>query len=340
MSCAVRFALGALKGVGERAMEALVAERRDRGDFASLDDFANRIDPKLLNRRQIEALAGAGAFDGVEPDRPRAFAGAESLLACANASAHERTTGQGGLFGGDVDIAPALQLPAAEPWTLAERMTREKEAFGFYFSAHPVEQYEAIIAARGARLWRDLRQCRNDARHAHPDDDGGDGRKRAPARVAARQPLPQPDAVGPQRTISVELFRRTGGQDPRSARGRWRLRDPAVELDLLEGEETPRVTVRGAQPLADIAATAALQLTCRVELPGAIEDMVRLLEKRDDARGKVFIATRDPVTGEDIRIELGRRFALGPDTVSRLEMVAGVTEAGLVAGCAARIPGR
>jgi len=88
----VRYALGALKGVGEKAMEALVAERRARGDFASLDDFAERIDPKLLNRRQIEALAGAGAFDCIEPDRPRAFAGAEALLACANSSAHERST--------------------------------------------------------------------------------------------------------------------------------------------------------------------------------------------------------------------------------------------------------
>src|SRR3546814_10489510 len=54
---------------------------------------------------------------------------------------------------------PVLQLPAAEPWTLAERMTREKEAFGFYFSAHPVEQYEAIVAARGARTYGEI--CAN-----------------------------------------------------------------------------------------------------------------------------------------------------------------------------------
>src|SRR3546814_3142957 len=96
----------------------------------------------MLNRRQIEALAAGGAFDCIEPDRPRAFADAEALLACANSSAHERSTGQGGLFGGDIDLAPVLQLPAAEPWTLGERMTREKEAFGFYFSAHPVRSEE------------------------------------------------------------------------------------------------------------------------------------------------------------------------------------------------------
>src|SRR3546814_11307511 len=53
-------------------------------------------------------------------------------------------------------IAPALQLPAAEPWTLSERMTREKDAFGFYFSSHPVEQYEAIVSARGARSYGDI----------------------------------------------------------------------------------------------------------------------------------------------------------------------------------------
>ena len=103
----------------------------------------------------------------------------------------------------------------------------------------------------------------------------------------------------------------------------------SVELDLLEGEETPRVTVRGAQSLADIAATAALQLTCRVDVPEAMTEIARLLERRDDARGKVFVATRDPLTDEDINIELGGRFALGPDTVSRFELVAGVTEAAL-----------
>ena len=103
----------------------------------------------------------------------------------------------------------------------------------------------------------------------------------------------------------------------------------SVELDLLEGEETPRVTVRGALPLAEIAATALLELRCRVELPGAIDDMVRLLERRDDARGRVFIITSDPVTEEDVVLDLGRGFALGPDAVSRLEMVAGITEVGL-----------
>ncbi|MFC0101586.1 DNA polymerase III subunit alpha [Sphingopyxis terrae] len=327
---AVRYALGALKGVGEKAMEALVAEREAKGDFASLDDFAARIDPKLLNRRQIEALAGGGAFDCVEPDRPRAFAGAEALLACANSSAHERSTGQGGLFGGDVAIAPVLQLSAAEPWTLAERMAKEKDAFGFYFSAHPVEQYEAVIAARGARTYGDI--C--ETVEMTPGT-------RIPMVMAAMVESARPRvSQRGNRFLNLTLSDRSGqfqsscfdeqaGKilEALAADGGCALLN--VELDLLEGEETPRVTVRGAQSLADIAASAALQLDCRVELAEAPGEMLRYLERREDARGRVIVATTDPLTGEDIRIELGRGFALGPDTVSRLQMVAGVTEVAL-----------
>ncbi|WOF44849.1 DNA polymerase III subunit alpha [Sphingopyxis indica] len=327
---AVRYALGALKGVGEKAMEALVAERRARGDFASLDDFASRIDPKLLNRRQIEALAAAGAFDAIEPDRPRAFAGAEALLACANSSAHERSTGQGGLFGGDVDLAPVLQLPAAEPWTLADRMTREKEAFGFYFSAHPVEQYEAILAARGARTYGDI--CENV--EMTPGT-------RVPMTMAAMVESARARvSQRGNRFLNLTLSDRSGQfQSSCFDEGAGKILEAlaaeggcallSVELDLLEGEETPRVTVRGAQSLADIAASAALQLTCRVEQASAVAEMAALLERRDDARGRVILTTDDPDTGEAIRIHLGRTFALGPDVVDRLRLVAGLIDPSL-----------
>ncbi|UNU43079.1 DNA polymerase III subunit alpha [Sphingopyxis sp. YF1] len=324
---AVRYALGALKGVGEKAMEALVAERHAHGDFASLDDFAGRIDPKQLNRRQIEALAAAGAFDCVEPERPRAFAGAEALLACANSSAHERSTGQGGLFGGDIAIAPALQLPAAEPWTLAERMTREKEAFGFYFSSHPVEQFEAIILARGARSYGDI--CDNV--EMTPGT-------RIPMVMAAMVESARPRvSQRGNRFLNLTLSDRSGqfqsscfdemaGKTLETLAAEGGCAILSVELDLLEGEETPRVTVRGAQPLADIAATAALQLECRVDAAAAIDEIARFAASSDEARGRIIVTTPDPDTGLDIRIELGRRFVLNPDLVARLDMVTGIAD--------------
>ncbi len=95
----VRYALGALKGVGEKAMEALVAEREANGPYKSLDDFAERIDPKLLNRRQLESLAAAGAFDALNPDRAAVYDATETILAHAAAAHDQRTSGQHGLFG-------------------------------------------------------------------------------------------------------------------------------------------------------------------------------------------------------------------------------------------------
>src|SRR3546814_6333395 len=91
---AVRYALGALKGVGEKAMGDLVAARERGGPFTSLDDFAGRIDPRQLNKRQLESLAGAGAFDCITPDRASVHASDETIMGHASAAAGQRESGQ------------------------------------------------------------------------------------------------------------------------------------------------------------------------------------------------------------------------------------------------------
>src|SRR5438552_3253124 len=107
----VRYALGALKGVGEKAMEALVEERERSGPFISLEDFAARIDPRLLNRRQLESLAAAGAFDSLKPERAAVFAAAETILAHAASAQDQRESGQAGLFGASSAEAVPIRLP-------------------------------------------------------------------------------------------------------------------------------------------------------------------------------------------------------------------------------------
>src|SRR5690606_19268642 len=153
---AVRYALGALKGVGEKAMEQLVAERRGKGRFKSLDDFADRVDPRLLNRRQIESLAAGGAFDAVAPNRAAVFAAAETILAHAAGAAEARASGQGGLFGEAGSNVVPIRMPVSATWTLAQLMAQEKEAFGFYFSAHPVDRYRHLVEAHGAKTFAQL----------------------------------------------------------------------------------------------------------------------------------------------------------------------------------------
>ncbi len=143
---AVRYALGAIKGVGEKAMEAIIEERTKAGAFKDVFDFAERIDPKLVNKRQIERLASAGAFDSLLPDRAQAFAAAEIIQRLAQMQAQERESNQVSLFAGDAAAAadrPAL--PIVKGWTATEQLEHEKKAIGFYLSAHPLDTYATLL---------------------------------------------------------------------------------------------------------------------------------------------------------------------------------------------------
>ncbi|HEY7006358.1 MAG TPA: DNA polymerase III subunit alpha, partial [Sphingomicrobium sp.] len=157
---AVRYALGALKGVGEKAMQTLVEERERAGPFTSLEDFAARIDPRSLNRRQIESLTAAGAFDLIKPERAALFVGAEIILAHASSAQEQRETGQAGLFGVNSAESAPIRLPRQEPWTLAQRMAAEREAFGFYFSAHPVDAARHLLQAHKVKTFAELADIR------------------------------------------------------------------------------------------------------------------------------------------------------------------------------------
>lgn len=137
---AIRYALAALKGVGENAMACLIEERNKNGEFKSLDDFITRVDSKTLNKRQIERLVAAGAFESLVPSRSQVYASVELMLGHAARLAEERETGQNSLFGGessDIDALPPL--PTVPIWDPLEKLSYEFEAVGFYLSAHPLD---------------------------------------------------------------------------------------------------------------------------------------------------------------------------------------------------------
>jgi len=139
---AIRFALAAIKNVGEGAMRALVSERQQNGPFESLDDITRRLDARQINKRQLENLARAGVFDGLNGNRRQVFESVETLLRRASATADERASGQMGLFGGDASNTPSqLQLAEVDDWPPMERLREEFEAIGFYLSAHPLSAY-------------------------------------------------------------------------------------------------------------------------------------------------------------------------------------------------------
>ncbi|MGH6818685.1 MAG: DNA polymerase III subunit alpha, partial [Methylovirgula sp.] len=147
------YALSAIKGVGDGQAQALVSARGDRG-FADLGDFAARISPRDLNKRMLESLAAAGAFDVLEADRARVFAAIEPILALAHRREEESRAGQSALFGAE-RLDPFAGLKT-ESWPLAERLRREFDAVGFFLSGHPLDAYEAILARLRVTRWADF----------------------------------------------------------------------------------------------------------------------------------------------------------------------------------------
>jgi DNA polymerase III subunit alpha len=143
----VRYGLCGIKGTGQGAIEAIIAVRdgtegEGGGPFRSLFDFAARIDRQRVNKRVVEALIKAGAFDALHADRASALASVG--LAFDWADAQEINEHQGGLFDFDDSHAASTQEPAlvkAEPWSIKERLTAEKAALGFYLSGHLFEEY-------------------------------------------------------------------------------------------------------------------------------------------------------------------------------------------------------
>jgi DNA polymerase-3 subunit alpha len=152
---AVRYALAAVKGVGREAMARLAAERADNGPFKNLFDFAERLDQKVLNKRLVESLVKAGAFDTLNKNRAQTFGAIEALLRHSQATHESRVSNQNSLFGDDT-AQRRPQLPKVPDWAPMERLQNEFGAIGFYLSSHPLAQYEVSLKRLGVTRSADL----------------------------------------------------------------------------------------------------------------------------------------------------------------------------------------
>ncbi len=150
----IYYALAGLKGVGHQAVE-LIVEARKEGQFTSLADFASRVNPRAINKRVIESLAAAGAFDALDSNRARVFGGADAILAACQRSHEAATMGQNDMFGGAAD-APTIMLPQVEPWLPAERLRREYDAIGFFLSGHPLDDYATVLKRLRVQSWAEF----------------------------------------------------------------------------------------------------------------------------------------------------------------------------------------
>ncbi len=149
---AVRFGLGAIKGAGEGAVEEIIKEREKNGRYASVWSFAERLDPKNLNKKNLESLAYAGALDGFGLHRAQYFhlengsSGIEKIIRYAANKKAEKESAQASLFGSGSTASQPPKLTDCEPWSARYALDREKDVVGFYISGHPLNPYAAALA--------------------------------------------------------------------------------------------------------------------------------------------------------------------------------------------------
>jgi DNA polymerase-3 subunit alpha len=135
----IRYGLGAVKGTGEQAIVSIVNAREAGGAFRNLADFCRRVDRRLVNRRAMEALVRAGAFDSLEPNRACLLASLGNAIEAAEKA--EQFAAQVSLFGAESHAPEAFEMARAAPWGERERLQNEKQSLGFYLSGHPFNAY-------------------------------------------------------------------------------------------------------------------------------------------------------------------------------------------------------
>jgi len=147
----IRFGLAAVKNVGDSALETIIDERKESGPFVSLPDFCNRVDSRKVNRRVIESLIKAGAFDSLGAKRSQLFAILDQALELAQAAQRDKLSGQISLFSVMPDDqsakAVSIELPEIPEWPEREKLAFEKETVGFYLTGHPLDNYREELMA-------------------------------------------------------------------------------------------------------------------------------------------------------------------------------------------------
>jgi len=275
-----------------------------------------------LNRRQLESLAGAGALDALHSNRPAVFAAAETLLAHAASAYDQKVSGQAGLFGLNSAEAAPIRLSRDASWTLAQRMAAEREAFGFYFSAHPVDAQRHLLAAHNVRTFAELADVRI-----------AEGERASATMAALAEGVRWRVSARGRRYMVASLSDRSGqfeatvfDEEPSAA-----LEAAArtvgcglltVELDRRTGDDAPRVTVKRFQPLAELAQRTRLQMIVHAPDRTSIERAVHELAGARGGNGKVeFVVPLE--SGGTAKVIAGRDFSLDGELAARIERITG-----------------
>ncbi len=316
---AIRYALAAVKKVGFAAMQALVEARGDQ-TFVDLVDFSARVDPRQLNRMQLENLVRAGAFDALEGNRARLFAGAEAILRRAQATAEEKESGQIALFGATQGTRETLRLPDMPDWPPIERLGFEAEAIGFHLTAHPLDVYAKALRRLGTTACAQVESVAQ----------AGVTRVRLAGTVAAQKErvtrtgnrmawVRITDASG---SCEVTLFAEV------LSRSRDLLASGSnvlVTADLRQDGEALRVTAQDVAGLDQAASNAGAAMRIWLRETASVPHIRELLGREGSGKGRVILVPRLGTT-QTVEIALPGGFNVTPRLAQALKVIPGVEQ--------------
>lgn len=316
----IRYALAAIKGVGAASMQAIVDERIAHGPYKDLSDFIHRTDFKQINRRQLEQLSKAGAFDSLEPNRGKIFANIETIIQHIYSATELKTSAQTTLFGSD-ELQAKVKLADKPDWPELEKLKLEAEAIGFYLSAHPLDSYgqgmERLGVKSAAEVFSGIKV-------------GDTIRAKLAGCVTSFQKRLSKSG---NKYAFLELSDGTSNfEGLLFSEGLSKYEDvinsgvPLLVSIIItkESEETnPRVMINSVETLDQAIADVANGMIIYVNDTSAIKPIKEILSKDRNGTNKIYIKPEHPEW--DVRIELPGGFAFINDIISKVRAISGVT---------------
>lgn len=316
----IRYALAAIKSVGAANMEAIAAERHAHGPYKDISDFIHRIDAKQINRRQLEQLIKAGAFDCLDKNRGKLFANIETIVQHISAATELKTSSQSSLFG-DQELQAKVKLAEKPDWPELEKLKLEAEAIGFYLSAHPLDSYSRGMERLGVKKCNEVFQGirTGDTIRAKLAGCVNSFQKRISKNGNKYAFLEISDGSS---NFEGLLF----------SEGLIRFEETiksglpllvSVTIDKQNEEGNPRVMINSVETLDKAIADVANGLEISLNDTSAVPKLKEILGKDRNGKNKIYIKPDND--NWDIRIELSGGFALQGDVLSQIRGLAGVT---------------
>lgn len=317
----VRYALSAVKNVGEAGMAVVVSEREKNGPFTSLQDFFNRVDLSALNKRYLENLAKAGAFECLEKNRAKVFANIEKMVAYAAQETRARESAQISLFGGGAAATP-FKVDDVPEWPHMEKLTAEAEALGFYLSAHPLDSFNAVF---------ERMRVSNSADIMHLVQVAGASKVQLAAIVSdVKERISQKgnkfgiiSATDKSGAFEVLCFAEALAQH----REKLKSGQPlllGVFADKKQDEDRLRLSLNSVEMLSEVMAKTASTLIITVDKQEAVTALKDIFDRLPVGKSRVFIMVKTA----DFVVELSipGKFFIAPDVIEKAERLSGVIE--------------